>query len=146
MTHPITHLRARLRRVTLGAALASALSAIVVACGGGGGGGGGGNTPPPPPAPQPSLSRGPTNSGPIQISADDKTVWVANPETNTVAAFNVAGDKKELLGDIVVGKEPRNLAISPDGKRVFVANAGENTLSVLDASAAPYAKDRKSVV
>ena len=134
MTTPSFRTGPRLRRATTATAIASALSALVVACGGGGGY----NDPPAPPPP--SLSRGPTNSGPIQISADDRTVWVASPDTNSVAAFNVAGDKKELLADIVVGKEPRNLAISPDGKRVFVANAGENTLTVLDATARPYAK------
>jgi len=115
-------------------AVAAALSALVVACGGGGGYN---DTPPPP---QPSVARGPSNSGPIQISADDKTVWVANPETDSVAAFNVAGDKKDQLADIGVGKEPRNLAISPDGRRVFVANAGEDTLTVIDTSTLPYTR------
>jgi YVTN family beta-propeller protein len=67
-------------------------------------------------------------------------VWVANPETDTVTALDVAGDAKEKLAEVPVGKEPRNLAISPDGKRVFVANAGEDTLTVLDATASPYAK------
>jgi YVTN family beta-propeller protein len=127
----------RLQRCTSVIALASAFSALVVACGGAGGYDAPAPTPPPP---QPSVARGPSNSGPIQISPDDKTVWVANPETNSVAAFNVAGDKKELLADIGVGKEPRNLAISPDGKRVFVANAGEDTLSVIDTSTLPYTR------
>jgi hypothetical protein len=53
--------------------ITSALCALVAACGSGGGYEA-------PPAPGASLARGPSNSGPIQISADDKTVWVANPE------------------------------------------------------------------
>ena len=116
-------------------AITSALCAMVVACGGGGG-----YDNPPAPAPGPSLARGPSNSGPIQISADDKTIWVANPETNSVTVVNVAGDKKQVLGELSVGKEPHNLAISPDGKRVFVANAGEDTLTVIDLSSQPYTR------
>ena len=126
--------RHSLHRATAATTLGATICALIGACGGGGGYN---DTPP---APQPSVARGPSNSGPIQISADDKAVWVANPETNSVAAFNVGGDKKELLGEITVGKEPRNLAISPDGKRVFVANAGEDTVTVLDATTATYAK------
>ena len=116
-------------------AITSALCAMVVACGGGGG-----YDNPPAPAPGPSLARGPSNSGPIQISADDKTIWVANPATNSVTFVNVAGDKKQVLGELSVGKEPHNLAISPDGKRVFVANAGEDTLTVIDLSSQPYTR------
>ena len=118
---------------------------VLAACGGGGGDGGApAPTPtpaPPSPAPAPgaSLSRGATSSGPIQLSPNDKTVWVVSPDTNSVAAVNVEGDSRQLLGDMIVGKEPRNLAIAPDGRRVFVANSGENTVTVLDATAAPYA-------
>ncbi len=50
----------------------------------------------------------------------------------------MAGDNKQLLAEIAVGKEPRNVAIAPDGKRVFVANAGADTLSVIETTA-PYA-------
>ena len=96
----------------------------------------------PAPAPAASLARGPSSSGPIQLSLDDKTLWVANPETDTVTATNVAGGKKERIIEIPVGKQPRNVAISPDGKRVFVANSGENTLTVIDASVNPPAKVR----
>lgn len=135
MTKPMTH--GRSARLALLAALTATLLA---ACGGGGGGGldagagagGGGN----PPAPAPSLARGPSSSGPIQLSADDKTLWVANPDANSVTATHVDGGKKDRIVEIPVGKEPRNVAVSPDGKRVFIANSGENTLTVIDASLA----------
>ena len=120
---------------TFAATLAAAtLAATLLACGGGGGGY---DNNPPPPAPT-SLSRGATRSGPIQISPDDRTVWVANPDSNSVTVLNVAGDKNQVVAEIGVGKEPRNIAISPDGKRVFVANAGEDTLTVIDAGSSPY--------
>ena len=113
--------------------------AAITACGGGGGGGYGNSAapPPPPPPPAPSLSRGPASSGPIQLSADDKTLWVVNPDANTVTATRVDGDQKTLIAEIPVGAEPRNLALSPDGKRVFVANAGSTTLTVIDATQNP---------
>jgi YVTN family beta-propeller protein len=134
----------KLARGRTRAALVAAFAACagLAGCGGGNGYGGDNNAPPPPPAPPPAAAAaaGPQSSGPIQISSDDKTVWVANPETDTVTALNVAGDAKEKLAEVPVGKEPRNLAISPDGKRVFVANAGEDTLTVLDATAKPFAK------
>jgi YVTN family beta-propeller protein len=111
------------------------LCAVMVALAGCGGGGGGGDD-----DGGRSLSRGPTNSGPLQLTPDDRTVWVVNPETNSVAALDVEGDKKAMLGSVAVGKEPRNLAISPDGKRVFVSNSGEDTVTVLDATKPPFAK------
>ena len=105
-----------------------ALSSLLVACGGGGGYGG--DTPAPV-----VTTRGPINSGPVQVSADDKTVWVANPGANSVSLLDVAADANKLLVEIPVGLEPRNLAISPDGKRVVVANAGEDTLTIIDVAA-----------
>ena len=102
------------------------------------GGGGYQDNPPPPPPPTAALSRGANSSGPIQISADDKTVFVANPDTNSIAVIDVAADRHQKLIEVPVGKEPRNIALSPDGKRVFVANAGASTVSVIDATAAGY--------
>lgn len=97
---------------------------LLAACGGGGGGGVQGG---------PSLARGPLNSGPVQVSPDDKLVWVANPGSNSVSVVDVSGGNNRKIAEYSVGTEPRNVAISPDGKRVFVANSGENTLSVLSA-------------
>lgn len=88
-----------------------------------------------PPPPEPTVTaRGPQSSGPVQVSPDDRTVWVANPETGTVAVLEVAGDTHRRLASIAVGAEPRNLALSPDGRRAVVANAGAGTLSVVDTS------------
>ncbi len=108
-------------------------AAVVAACGGGSG-----YQDPAPPAAQPALSRGANSSGPIQISPDDKTVFVANPDTDSIAVIDVAADSHKKLIEVPVGKEPRNIAVSPDGRRVFVANAGASTVSVLDATANGY--------
>jgi YVTN family beta-propeller protein len=104
------------------------VSVLLAACGGGGGGGGN-----PPPGGGVSLARGPLNSGPVQVSPDDKLVWVANPDNNSVSVVDVSGGNNRKIAEYPVGQEPRNLAISPDGKLVYVANSGENTVSVLSA-------------
>lgn len=117
------------------AGLLLTLAAVVAACGSGGYGGGDSYVEPPPAV---VTSRGPTSSGPIQLSPDDRTLWVANPDTNTVTAIDVGGDRHQRLHELPVGAEPRNIAISPDGRRVFVANAGADTVTVLDATSASY--------
>ncbi len=102
-----------------------AAAAVLAACNGGGYDG--------QPAPEPIVTaRGPQSSGPVQVSPDDRSVWVANPETGTVTVLEVAGDSHRRLASITVGAEPRNLALSPDGRRAVVANAGGDTLSVID--------------
>jgi YVTN family beta-propeller protein len=102
-------------------------AAMAAACSGGGYD----NTPPPDPV---VTARGPQSSGPVQVSPDDRSVWVANPETGTVTVLEVAGDSHRRLASIAVGAEPRNLALSPDGRRAVVTNASAGTLSVIDAN------------
>jgi YVTN family beta-propeller protein len=127
-------------RVLAFATQAIAVSLYLVACGGGGGyggdGGGGGNG-------GASLSRGPLSSGPVQITADDKTVWVVNPDTDSVTAVDAQTNQRGP--EYGVGDEPRNLAISPDGAYVFVANAGEDTLSIIDAKNGKVLADKITV-
>jgi len=74
-----------------------------------------------------------TSSGPIQITADDEDVWVANPDRNTVTRIDVEDDGNKKKDEIKVGKEPHGIAISPDDKRVYVANTLSGTVSVIDA-------------
>ncbi|HEY2955366.1 MAG TPA: beta-propeller fold lactonase family protein [Candidatus Eisenbacteria bacterium] len=78
-------------------------------------------------------SEGPTRSGPIQIGPDDRTVWVANPDANSVTAIDVRDDANRKLVEIPVGEEPQNVAISPDGRTVYVSNTVSGTVSVIHA-------------
>jgi YVTN family beta-propeller protein len=77
---------------------------------------------------------GPSQSGPIAVSPDDRSVWVVNPDVNTVTRFDIEGALLRKIAEIPVGLEPRNLAISPNGKYVFVSNTASGTVSVIRTS------------
>ena len=75
----------------------------------------------------------PTASGPIAITSDDRTVWVINPDNNSVSIINVHDDANVKDGEIRVGREPNNLAISPDDRWVAVSNSVSGTISLINA-------------
>jgi YVTN family beta-propeller protein len=74
-----------------------------------------------------------TSSGPIAISPDDSSVWVVNPDNNSVSVFDVAGDANNRIAEISVGEEPRFVTIGQDGKTVYVSNSRSGTVSEIDA-------------
>ena len=73
----------------------------------------------------------PTSSGPIAITSDDRWVWSVNPDNNSVSIINVHDDANVKVGEIRVGREPQNVAISPDGRWVVVSNTVSGTVSVI---------------
>ena len=75
------------------------------------------------------VYREPTNSSPIALTADNKLVWVVNPDQNSVTVIRT--DLNQVVAKLKVGAEPRSLAISPSGKHVYVANAAGNSVSVI---------------
>jgi YVTN family beta-propeller protein len=75
-----------------------------------------------------------TNSGPIAVTPDDRFVWVANPDTNTVSVIEVANDANQKVAEIAVGVEPQNVAIHPNGQTVYVSNTVSGTVSVINAA------------
>lgn len=81
-----------------------------------------------------AATNGPTSSGPIAVSPDDKTVWVANPDSDSVTAINVENDANQKVAEIKVGDEPNNLALSPNGQTLYVANTVSGTVSVISTA------------
>src|SRR5690242_8490880 len=56
----------------------------------------------------------PTYSSPIALTHDDRFVWVANPENNTVSVIEVGNNVNRKRAEIQVRQEPRCVAITPD--------------------------------
>ncbi len=57
-------------------------------------------------------------------------LWVANPDTDTVAVIDTATNQR--AAEIVVGASPRSVAVAPDG-RVWVVNKKAATISIVNA-------------
>ena len=56
-------------------------------------------------------------------------LWVANPDTDTVAVIDTANNTR--TAEIAVGASPRSLAIAPDG-RVWVTSKGSSSISIVN--------------
>lgn len=75
-----------------------------------------------PPAPQSGSS--------IVMSADGKTLYIANGDTNTVSV--VDAKNRKVKKEIPVGKEPRELALSADGSTLYVTCRYANSVEWVD--------------
>ena len=74
-------------------------------------------------------ARGPVQSSPIAVDRDGASVWVVNPDSNTVGRIDAA--TATLIDEIGVGENPRTLALR-DLRQVFVANQDSDSLSRID--------------
>jgi YVTN family beta-propeller protein len=59
-------------------------------------------------------------------------VYVSNVNDSSVAVIDVA--TQSILTTIVVGSQPRNLAVTPDGDTVYVPNRNSDTVSVISTA------------
>jgi len=78
-----------------------------------------------------AFAQFPTHSSPIDITPDDRFVWVVNPDNNCVSVFNVQGDANTKIQEILVGKEPQSVAIHPLGTKAYVTNMVSGTVWVI---------------
>lgn len=67
----------------------------------------------------------------LAISADARTLYVANGRARTVSKIDLEG--AEVAGDVEVGARPWGIALSPDGGRIYTANGSSNDVTVVDA-------------
>src|SRR5262245_12503328 len=72
-----------------------------------------------------ALGADPRHTSPIQISDDGTTVWVANPDSDSVG--KIATGSNTLSGEFPVGDNPRTVALG--GGSVYVANQGSQDLT-----------------
>lgn len=77
---------------------------------------------------------GSTYSSHIALSPDDRFVWAANPDNNSVTVINVAGDANVKVAEIPVGAEPQCVAATPNGQKVYVTNMVGGTVAVINAA------------
>lgn len=77
----------------------------------------------------------PSRSTSIAMTSDDRSVVLANRETDTVSVIEVRNaqgqDTALKLAEIPVGLEPRFVAISPDDREVYVSNSVSGSVSVI---------------
>ena len=73
----------------------------------------------------PALAADPRHTSPIQVSDDGATVWVANPDSDSVG--KIASATNTLTGEYPVGDNPRTVALG--GGSVYVANQGSQDLT-----------------
>lgn len=112
------------------ALFAIAATMLAVACGGGGGGGGGGSTGSSGHRRRPT----PTPVGNVEF------VYVANNAANlgnSVQPYflNTTNGILHSVGNILAGKSPQAVAITPDGKFCYVVNNGDNTITAFSIGA-----------
>jgi DNA-binding beta-propeller fold protein YncE len=72
-----------------------------------------------------AWAAGPSHTSPIQITDDGATVWVVNPDSDSVGKIDATAHT--LLDEFPVGDNPRTLAIG--GGSVYVANQGSQDLT-----------------
>lgn len=83
-----------------------------------------------------ATSTGPRQSSPVALSGNDQTLVNVNPESNTVTILDVSSDAPAKLSEVVVGNEPRSVAVHPDGTKAYVANSASNSVTVFDTTPA----------
>ena len=78
------------------------------------------------------LKTFPSGSDPetFDISADGKTLYIANEDAMRVSALDVASGT--LQGSAKVGVEPEGVAVAPNGREVYVACEGSSVVVVVD--------------
>ena len=71
----------------------------------------------------------PGSSSPIAVSHDGSSVWVVNPDSDTVGKIDTAS--ATLIDEIPVGDNPRTLTLSHHTGllRVYVANQDSDSIS-----------------
>ena len=84
---------------------------------------------------------GTTTNG-LALSADEKTLFIANADNNCLAVFNVeCREKADPEGFIPVGWYPTNVKIA--GNKIFVTNGKGFTSFANPAGPNPYSREKR---
>jgi len=66
------------------------------------------------------------------VSADGKTVYVANPDSNSVSVIDAATGT--VSHTVTVPGDPETLALTPNGQQLWVGQNSLGTVAVLDTA------------
>lgn len=72
----------------------------------------------------------PSSSSALAFSADGNLLLAVNPDSNSVSVIDPAA--QTLLAEILVGVDPRTVAVDSLGQRAYVANRGSDSISAID--------------
>ncbi len=81
---------------------------------------------------QPTNAR-PSRSSSIVLTPDEQTVCAANQDSGSVSLWDRS--KGDAVREVVVGNEPRALAVSPGGDRLYVTTQCSQEMAVVDVRA-----------
>ena len=73
-------------------------------------------------------------SGPIQITADGRWVWVVNPDASSVSRIDTTSDAVREFALPDAGAEPLALTVREDGSEVWVTGHDADRVYVLDGA------------
>src|SRR5690606_4074380 len=79
----------------------------------------------------PGAGNSTSASGPLTLADDGRTLWVVNPDSDSVTAVDVTQpERPEVTDTVAVGAEPWAVAVAPSGS-VVVMNRRSGNLSFL---------------
>lgn len=81
---------------------------------------------------------GGSNPEQLAISADGRTIYIANKDEGAVSLVDVSSGK--VTGTVPVGEEPEGMTFSPDGKFVYVTTEDEGKVAQIDTATAKIVK------
>ncbi|WP_295824469.1 YncE family protein [uncultured Microbacterium sp.] len=67
--------------------------------------------------------------GGIAVSAQGKSVYIANAGSNTVSVIDAASNT--VVKTLPTGRTPSGIAVSPDGGTIYVTNRDDDTVSII---------------
>jgi YVTN family beta-propeller protein len=70
------------------------------------------------------------SSSAIALTSDGAALLVVSPDSNSITLMDTAGLESEA--EILVGVDPRTIAVDDAGRRAYVANRGSDSISVVD--------------
>ena len=77
-----------------------------------------------------ALSNPKRSSSAIAITADGSTLFVVNPDSNSLTLVDTL--TSEPIAEIGVGVDPRTVAIDERKSRAYIANRGSDSVSIVD--------------